>query len=85
MPLKISLQLLAAVISVAATQAAVQRDVATGFFDYCDQTSLQWYPSDQQAITADCSTSGNPVYYESRLDLNYCFVNNDGTMAFQVE
>lgn len=85
MALKTSLKLLAVIVSVAATQVAVQRDILIGFFDYCDQTSLQWYPQDQRAIIADCSTSNDPVYYESRLDLNNCFGNNDGAMIFQVE
>lgn len=61
------------------------RDMATGFFNYCDQGSLTWLPnSNQQAIEADCSTNGEPVYYESWIDLDYCFGNNNGTMAFQV-
>lgn len=88
---KISLQLVAAVASSAAaatrtntTTPVHQLDIATGFFDFCDQGSLQWYAGGQQAITADCSTDGEPVYFGSRLDLNYCFVNNDGNMTLGI-
>lgn len=85
MALKISIKLLAALVGVAATQALTTRDVATGFFGFCDQTSLTWASgSDQQAIEAACSTTGNPVYFESWIDLNYCFGNNNGTMGFQI-
>lgn len=84
-----SLKLLAVLAGTAtATQTGIAntRDVATGFWHYCDQTSLTWYPgSDQTAIIADCSTDGNPVYYESWIDLNYCFVNSNGYMKFQLE
>lgn len=87
MALRITLDFLAAIAGcVSAAQAHATRDVATGFFDFCDQTSLSWYAhSSQQAIIADCSTTGNPVYYQSWIDLNYCFANDDGTMAMQIE
>lgn len=90
MAMTVTFQLLAALANASAAaqaqaQAHAPRDVATGFFDYCDQGSLTWYPtSDQQAIEADCSTTGDPVYFESWLDLNYCFGNDNGTMALQI-
>lgn len=86
MALKISVTFLAALVGVAAAQALTARDVATGFFGFCDQTSLIWASgSNQEAIEAACSTTGNPVYYESWIELNYCFGNNNGTMGFQIE